>query len=94
MTIRFQLACASVKSSWATSALEEGLNCFPQPLWSCLENLITFSFKLCDNFGCLCYGAMALKRYPSNQKSIEYKSKVYMEIPSMQEYTKEENFVQ
>eukprot|EP00090_Calanus_glacialis_P013101 TRINITY_DN21726_c0_g1_i3.p1 TRINITY_DN21726_c0_g1~~TRINITY_DN21726_c0_g1_i3.p1 ORF type:complete len:2006 (+),score=827.87 TRINITY_DN21726_c0_g1_i3:94-6111(+) len=95
VTLWFQLASASVKLGnfcMVRGALEEGLNCSPNH-WPCLENLITVSFKLCDNFGCLCYCAMALERDPTNQKAIEYKSKVYMEMPFMQEYMKDEDFV-
>ena len=36
---------------------------------------------------------MALERYPTNQRVIEYKSKVYIEITFMQEYMKDEDFV-
>ena len=40
--------------------------------------------QLCDNYACLCYCAEALKRDPYNKKAIEYKSKVYQEMPFMQ----------
>ena len=39
---------------------------------------------MCDNYACLCYCAEALKRDPNNKKAIEYKSKVYQEMPFMQ----------
>ena len=73
-------------------ALEEGLACSPSH-WPCLENLIVVNFKLCDNFACLCYCAQALERDPTNKKAIEYKSKVYLEMPFMQEYMKDTDFV-
>ena len=65
-------------------ALEEGLACSPTH-WPCLENLIVVNFKLCDNYACLCYCAQALERDPGNKKAIEYKSKVYLEMPFMQD---------
>ena len=95
VTLWFQLASASVKLGnyhMVRGALEEGLNCSPNH-WPCLENLIAVSFKLTDNYGCLCYCAMALERDPNNQKAIEYKSKVYLEMPFMQELMKDEDFV-
>ena len=73
-------------------ALEEGLACSPTH-WPCLENLIVVNFKLCDNYACLCYCAQALERDPGNKKAIEYKSKVYLEMPFMQEYMKDMDFV-
>ena len=73
-------------------ALEEGLACSPNH-WPCLENLIVVNFKLCDNFACLCYCAKALERDPNNKKAIEYKSKVYLEMPFMQEYMNDTDFV-
>ena len=96
VTLWFQLASASVKLGHYHTvrvALEENLNCSPNH-WLCLEqNLIAFSFKLLDNYGCLCYCAMAVERDPNNQKAIEYKSKVYQEMPFMKEYMKDEDFV-
>ena len=53
------------------------------PLTECLENLIMVNFKLCDSSACLCYCAQALGRDPGNKKAIEYKSKVYLEMPYM-----------
>ena len=73
-------------------ALEEGLSC-PPPPWPCLENLIPVPFKLADNFACLCYCAQALERDNNNQKAIEYKSRVYQEMPFMQEYVNDQDFV-
>ena len=73
-------------------ALEEGLQCSPNHL-PCIENLIVVNFKLCDNFACLCYCAKALERDPNNNKAIEYKSKVYKEMPFLQEMVKDEEFV-
>ena len=73
-------------------ALEEGLACSPHH-WPCLENLITVTFKLADNFACLCYCAKALERDSHNKKAIEYKSRVYQEMPFMQEYMKDTDFV-
>ena len=73
-------------------ALEEGLACSPNH-WPCLENLIVVNFKLCDNYACLCYCAQALERDPGNKKAIEYKSKVYLEMPFMQEYMNDTDFV-
>ena len=57
VSLWFQLASASVKLDhlfMVKGALEEGLNCSPNH-WPCLENLIVVTFKLCDNFSCLCY---------------------------------------
>ena len=51
------------------------------------------NFKLCDNYACLCYCAQALERDPGNKKAIEYKSKVYLEMPFMQEYMNDTDFV-
>ena len=73
-------------------ALEEGLACSPNH-WPCLENLITVNFKLADNFACLCYCARALERDAGNKKAIEYKSRVYQEMPFMQEYMGDTDFV-
>ena len=73
-------------------ALEEGLACSPHH-WPCLENLITVTFKLADNFACLCYCAKALERDSHNKKAIEYKSRVYQEMPFMQEYMEDKEFV-
>ena len=73
-------------------ALEEGLSCSPHH-WPCLENLITVTFKLADNFACLCYCAQALERDNNNEKAIEYKSRVYQEMPFMQEYVNDQDFV-
>ena len=73
-------------------ALEEGLACSPNH-WPCLENLITVNFKLADNFACLCYCARALERDSGNKKAIEYKSRVYQEMPFMQEYMGDTDFV-
>lgn len=56
-------------------ALEEGLSCSPNH-WPCLENLMTVSFKLDDNMGCLTYCELALERDPEHQKAKLYKSKV------------------
>ena len=95
MTLWFQLASASVKLGNlhnVRGALVEGLACSPHH-WPCLENLITVTFKLCDNYGCLSYCAMALERDPNNKKAIEYKSRVYQEMPFLQEYLGDEKFV-
>ena len=70
----------------------EGLACSPHH-WPCLENLITVTFKLCDNYGCLSYCAMALERDPNNKKAIEYKSRMYQEMPFLQEYLGDKKFV-
>jgi len=95
VTLWWQLASASVKLGNffnVRGALEEGLACSPNH-WPCLENLIVVNFKLCDNFACLCYCAKALERDPNNKKAIEYKSKVYLEMPFMQEYMNDTDFV-
>jgi len=95
VSLWFQLASASVKLDhlfMVKGALEEGLNCSPNH-WPCLENLIVVTFKLCDNFSCLCYCAKALERDPNNKKAIEYKSRVYLEMPFMQEYMHDEDFL-
>ena len=63
------------------------------PSMECLENLIVVNFKLCDNYACLCYCAQALERDAGNKKAIEYKSKVYLEMPFVREYMKGTDFV-
>ena len=58
---------------------QEGLSCSPNH-WPCLENLMTVSFKLDDNMGCLTYCELALERDPEHQKAKLYKSKVINKV--------------
>ena len=74
------------------SALEQGLLCSPQHLPS-IDNLITVTFKLGDNLACLGYCTMLLELDPSSEKVVLYKSKVYNEMPFLQEAYDDKDFV-
>ena len=74
------------------SALEQGLLCSPKH-WPSIDNLVTVTFKLGDFLACLGYCAMLLELDPSSEKVILYKSKVYNEMPFLQEAYKDQNFV-
>ena len=47
-----------------------------------------FQFKLGDSLACLGYCALALERDPVSPKAVLYKSKVYNEMPFLQEIYK------
>ena len=74
------------------SALEQGLKCSPNH-WPSIDNLMTVTFKLGDSLACLGYCAAALTRDPSSQKAILYKSKVYNEMPFLQDIYQDAKFV-
>jgi len=83
VTLWFSLAGVAAKLHhlhMCRGALEQGLSCSPNH-WPSLENLITVTFKLDDNMGCLKWCALALERDPANDRAQLYKSKVYNEMP-------------
>jgi len=95
VSLWFKIAATAVKLEnlyLCRTALEEGLRCSPNH-WPCLENLITVTFKLFDFVGCLGYCALALKRDSHNEKAILYKSKVYNEMPFLQDVYNDNKFV-
>ena len=74
------------------SALEQGLKCSPNH-WPCIENLIAVTYKLGDYLACLGYCITALERDPTSEKAVLYKSKVYNEMPFLQELYSDTEFV-
>ena len=73
------------------SALEQGLKCNPNH-WPSIENLITVTFKLGDFLACLGYCSQAEEREPGSDKVILFKSKVYKEMPFLQDVYDDKDF--
>ena len=73
------------------SALEQGLKACPNH-WPSIDNLITVTFKLNDFLACLGYCAMAEEIDPKLDKIVLYKSKIYNEMPFLQEAYGDTNF--
>jgi len=95
VTLWFKIAGTAVKLDnlyMCRSALEQGLKCSPNH-WPSIDNLMTVTFKLGDSLACLGYCAAALMRDPSSQKAILYKSKVYNEMPFLQDIYQDTKFV-
>lgn len=91
----FKIAGTAVKMKnlyMCRSALEQGLKCSPKH-WPSIDNLITVTFKLGDFLSCLGYCSTALELHPNSSKVILYKSKVYNEMPFLQEVYNDQCFV-
>ena len=73
------------------SALEQGLRACSNH-WPSIDNLITVTFKLGDYLACLGYCAMAEEIDPKSEKIVLYKSKVYNEMPFLQEAYSDTDF--